>query len=98
MTTGISTAATNIPEEIRRQLRRSREIVVLLTPESVNRPWVLLEVGAAWGLSRRMRITPVLCHTPFDMIPDMIRNKKAIRLNEMNAYLAELSRRVESGT
>ena len=39
----------DIPESIRRQIKRSKEMVVLLTPESVNRPWVTLEVGAAWG-------------------------------------------------
>ncbi len=39
----------DIPEEIRTQIKQSRELVVLLTPESADRPWVLLEVGAAWG-------------------------------------------------
>jgi hypothetical protein len=39
----------DIPEEIRRQIKLSREIVILLTPESIDRRWVLLEVGAAWG-------------------------------------------------
>jgi hypothetical protein len=37
----------DIPEEIRRQIKLSREVVVLLTPESVDRQWVTLEVGAA---------------------------------------------------
>ncbi|MBC8217056.1 MAG: TIR domain-containing protein, partial [Planctomycetes bacterium] len=30
----------DIPEEIRRQIKRSQEMVVLLTPESVGRAWV----------------------------------------------------------
>src|SRR5947208_14093572 len=38
----------DIPEAIRTQIKQSRELVVLLTPESVDRPWVLIEVGAAW--------------------------------------------------
>jgi hypothetical protein len=84
----------DIPEEIRKQIKQSREIVVLLTPESVNRPWVLLEVGAAWGSSRKMRITPIMCHTPINLVPDMIKNKKVIGINEMKAYLSELARRV----
>src|SRR5438552_11685853 len=49
----------DIPEEIRRQIKQSKEIVVLLTPESIHRQWVTLEVGAAWGLSKRMRIVLV---------------------------------------
>ncbi|NLS98000.1 MAG: toll/interleukin-1 receptor domain-containing protein [Planctomycetaceae bacterium] len=48
----------DIPESIRSQIKQSRELVVLLTPESVDRPWVLLEVGAAWALRRDYRIIP----------------------------------------
>src|SRR5690348_13156579 len=39
----------DIPDEIFRQIRQSQEFLVLLTPASMNRPWVLLEVGAACG-------------------------------------------------
>jgi hypothetical protein len=84
----------DIPEEIRRQIKRSKELVVLLTPLSVDRPWVLLEVGAAWGRGRDMRILAVMCHVTFDKIPDMIKSKKAISLNEFDAYLSELAKRV----
>lgn len=84
----------SIPEEIRTQIQVSRELVVLLTPESVDRPWVLLEVGAAWGRRRNYRIVPVLCHVTVDAIPDIIEGKKAFQINEFNQYLAELSRRV----
>jgi hypothetical protein len=38
----------DIPEEIRRQIKLSREMIVLLTPQSVGRIWVALEVGGAW--------------------------------------------------
>jgi hypothetical protein len=84
----------DIPEEIRRQIKRSREIVVLLTPESINRTWVTLEVGAAWGRSKSMRILIVMCHVSVDPIPDMIKNKKAVPLNEIDQYLNELAHRV----
>ena len=46
----------DIPEKIRQQIIRSREMVVLLTPESVDRLWVLFELGAAWG--RRSNFRP----------------------------------------
>jgi hypothetical protein len=84
----------DIPEEIRLEIKRSRELVVLLTPESVNRPWVLVEVGAAWGRSRNTRILAVLCHVAFDRIPDMIKSKKAINLNDFDTYMVELAKRV----
>src|SRR6476659_6137871 len=38
----------DIPDEIRKQIKKSRELVVLITPHSLGRPWVLLQVGGAW--------------------------------------------------
>jgi hypothetical protein len=84
----------DIPEEIRRQIKLSREIVVLLTPESIARQWVTLEVGAAWGLSKNKRIIIIMCHVPVDPIPDMIKSKKAIPLNEFDIYVSDLAHRV----
>jgi hypothetical protein len=86
----------DIPDEIRRQIKQSREMVVLLTPESVGRQWVTMEVGAAWGSRQRFRITVLMCHVAVDPIPDMIKSKKAISLNEFEHFLNELKRRVRA--
>lgn len=83
----------DIPESIRLEIKQSDEVVVLLTPLSVGRQWVLLEVGAAWSLGR-IRIVPVLYHVDVDPIPEMIKQKKAIHLNDFDTYLAELHGRV----
>jgi hypothetical protein len=82
----------DIPEEIQRELSRSDELLVLLTPNSVNRPWVVLEVGMA--LARKRRIIPVLCHVSVDPIPAMIRSKKAYELNEVDRYFDEVCERM----
>lgn len=44
----------DIPDAIREAIDRSDEMLILLTPKSVQSPWVLVEVGAAWqrGLVR----------------------------------------------
>jgi hypothetical protein len=85
----------DIPEKIRRQIIRSNEVVVLLTPESVDRPWVLLEVGAAWGRKQNARIIAILCHVEVDTIPDLIKSKKAVSINSFDDYLEKLKHRVE---
>ena len=85
----------DIPETIRAEIKRSRELVVLLTPNSAGRPWVILEVGAAWGWSKSTRIIPIMCHVDVDPIPGMIKSKKAININDCPAYLAELRGRVK---
>lgn len=84
----------DIPEEIRRQIKRSEEMVVLLTPKSNGRPWVLLETGAAWGCRKGFRIVVVLYHVDIDPLPDMLKSKKAIPLNDFDDYLAEVAHRV----
>ncbi len=86
----------DIPEAIRLQIKRSRELLVLLTPTSVGRQWVTLEVGAAWGWSRRSRIVVILNHVSVDTVPDIIKNKKAMSLNDFDNYLKELAERVRA--
>jgi hypothetical protein len=85
----------DIPEEIRSQIKLSKELVVLLTPQSADRPWVLLEVGAAWGWRKNYRIVPVLCHVSVDAIPDIIKGKKAYQINDFDQYLKDLKKRVK---
>ena len=65
----------SIPDEIRGEIRRSRELVVLVTPNSFDRAWVLIEVGAAWLYRKDYHIVPVLCHVGADKIPDMLKAK-----------------------
>lgn len=84
-----------IPEEIIRQITRCKEFVVLLTPRSVDRPWVLLEVGMALRNGRRTRIVPILYHVGIDPIPEMIKDRKAIDLNEFENYVAEVGRKLK---
>lgn len=83
----------DIPEEIRDAINDSDELLVLLTPDSADRPWVLFEVGAAWG-RKKMRITAILCHVTTDRIPDLIKSKKAVDMNDFETYLVELANRV----
>jgi len=84
----------DIPEEIRRQIVKSNEMIVIFSPESFNRPWVLLEIGAAWGRRQKTRIVAVLCHVEVDNIPDIISSKKTISINDVDDYFIELKRRV----
>ena len=52
--------------QIQQALRESRMIVLLLTPESVESKWVMLEAGAAWALD--IPLVPVLAYVkPTDL-------------------------------
>ncbi len=88
-------AGDDIPETIRTQMKKSQELVVIVTPESVNRPWVLIEIGAAWAIRKTMRIVAVLCHVQVTAIPEMLKSKKVISINELNQYFSGLKERVK---
>lgn len=84
----------DIPESLRQAIAGSDEMVVLLTPESIHRPWVLMEVGAAWQRGDDMRIVGVLQHVSVEPIPAMLKSKKIIDLNAFDSYLKELKARM----
>jgi TIR domain len=84
----------DISDQIRDAIVASSEVLVLLTPDSIDRIWVHLEIGAAWGLGPDKRISVVLCHVGIDPIPAMLKSKKAIPINQFPAYLHELKARV----
>ena len=81
----------SISETIRTNLERCDEVLLLLSKYSVDRPWVLAEMGAAWGL--RKRIVPVIDKLSPGEMPDLLRDTKAWDLNDFDKCLAEILRR-----
>ena len=72
------------------------EFVVLLTPWSINRHWLWVEVGAA--RAHACRIVPILYHVSLDDIDKsgestFLRAKNAVDLNEFDLYPKQLRRR-----
>jgi TIR domain len=63
--------ATEWQDSIRKALMGSKRILVLLTPRSINRPWVLMETGAAWALGKPL--IPALSHVAPNELLDPIR-------------------------
>ena len=84
----------DIPEALREQIALSGEVLVLMTPVSVARPWVLLEVGA-WQAGKW--IVPVCYHVEVGQIPPILQRRKAHSLNDLDQYLAELRDRIGRG-
>ncbi len=83
----------SIPESIRKSIRGCDEFLVLLTPCSIQRPWVLTEIGAAWILGKR--ITAIIDKISPDEMPDVIIPYKAIDLNEFDEYMKQLTARAK---
>src|SRR5216684_3259167 len=95
-------AGADFEEDILEFLERAHELVVLLTPWALDRPYVWAEIGAAWG--RRIPIVALLHGiSPGEFqsrpgIPVLLKKRDLLELNEVEIYLEQLKRRVEGGT
>lgn len=58
-------------DTIRNALRSSRELWVLVSPNSLKSDWVISEWGAAWALEKK--IVPILYRCAPESLPDRIR-------------------------
>ena len=88
-------------EDIREFLDIAHELVVLVTPWSLDRPYVWAEIGAAW--IRRIPIV-ILLHglSPADFQakpngPVFLKKRDMINLNDIGEYLNQLGNRVSEG-
>jgi hypothetical protein len=86
-------------EVILRALQNADELVVLWTPWALERPYIAMEVGAAWV--RGIRIVQVLHElSAADLngrpgFPDPLRQLQMIRLTAFDTYLRELEHRIQ---
>jgi hypothetical protein len=91
-------AGADFEEDILRFLEQAHELVVLLTPWALERPYVWAEIGAAWG--RRIPIIALLLGiTPMELqtrpgIPVLLKKRDLLQLNEVGIYLEQLAARV----
>ena len=88
----------NFEHEILTFLNQAHELVVLLTPWAMERPYVWAELGAAWA--RRIPII-VLLHglTAAELqsrpgAPVFLKEKNCRQLNDVGRYFEELRQRV----
>lgn len=81
----------SIPESIRMAIEQCDELAVLLTPQSIQRQWVLVEIGIAIGMGKR--IVPLLYHVATESIPECIRPNRGFDLNEIDSYLSDVVKR-----
>jgi hypothetical protein len=85
-------------EDIREFLDQAHELLVLVTPWSLERPYVWAEIGAAW--IRRIPIVVVLhgiSTGDFQARPNapvFLKKRDTIRLNDIDQYFDQLGSRV----
>ena len=88
-------------EEIREFLDRADELLVLVTPWSLERPYVWAEIGAAW--IKRIPIVVILhgiSTKEFQSKPNapiFLKKRDMIYLNDIDQYFEQLRLRVRAG-
>jgi len=85
---------------IMQALEEAAELVVLLTPQALDRPYVWVEIGAA--RSRGIRIVGLLHHMSTESLvdygaPGFLKSLYLRDINELDEYLVELRRRIDHG-
>ena len=80
--------------DLHRALRKADEILFILTDRSLNNPYLIYEMGAAFSM--RKRFTSVLVGVEDSEIPPLIAHLPYLRYSELRRYLSELEQRVKS--
>jgi hypothetical protein len=91
-------AGEDFEENILAFLEQAHELVVLLTPWALDRPYVWAEIGAAWG--RRIPIIGILYGlTATELqtrpgIPVFLKKRDLLDINGIDVYFQQLKGRV----
>lgn len=83
----------SIPESIRTNIQQCNEFLVLITRNSLNRPWVLIEISAAWGQGKR--IIAIVDKVAPEEMPEIMLPYKAVDLNDLEEYIRQVVERVK---
>src|SRR5262245_10637276 len=81
----------DIADRIREAMQASQECLVLLTPAAKKSEWVPHEVGMADGM--KLWTTLILLHVGTKGVPEPVRTKSVLSINDFDAYLAHLQDR-----
>ncbi len=87
-------------ERILEAAHTSDELLVLLTPWAIERPYIWLEIGVFW--SQRKRIVGILYgltakeFSVQERIPVLLKRTDLLDINHIESYFEQLKRRAES--
>ena len=88
--------AADIQGRVTDAMRKSDEVVVIVTKDSANSAWVNYEVGAATALGKK--ITPILVRVEPSDLPPVLRSVEGVKLENVNRYVRQLSQNVRIGS
>jgi hypothetical protein len=85
----------SIDATIQDHLADCDELLMLLSPAALSSTWVLIEIGGAKALKKRL--IPITIHVPANELPSVLSGGLARDLNDIEVYYRELEQRVATG-
>jgi TIR domain len=83
-----------LSSRIVRELSNVDEIMVILTDNSVDSPWLMAELGAASSL--RKTVTPVVVSVEANKLPSLIKSMNYIKYPDLARYIDDLAKRTKA--
>jgi nucleoside 2-deoxyribosyltransferase len=77
-------------------LRAADEVILILTKNSLDSPWLLFEMGYATSLGKQ--VTPLIQGIKPKELPEIIRQMDYVKYADLDKYIAKLQQRVEEPT
>lgn len=88
-------AGTDWDKQLREEIYKSDELLLILSPKSNNSKWVMIEVGAAWILGKP--ITPAVMYTNVKSTPEPIKKFQArsiLTISEREKIVEDIVKRI----
>jgi hypothetical protein len=80
--------------QITKQLSSVDEVMVILTENSVDSPWLMFELGAASSL--RKRVTPLVVGVDPNKLPSLIKSMNYIKYPDLARYIDDIEKRTKA--
>src|ERR1017187_6994857 len=93
-TRGTLKSDSRFADSVRTNIEKCDEFLVLFSRYSKDRPWVLAEMGAAWGLQKPIIV--IIDKVGPKEMPDIVSPYRAVDLNDFDEYLGQPLKRVKS--
>lgn len=82
----------SLDDSIKKNLKESDDFLILLSPSSLKSEWVLIELGGALALEKR--IVPILLYVGANEVPQIINLKLSRDINDIDRYYKEVSDKI----
>ena len=74
------------------RMRKSDEVMVLVSDKSATKQWPSLDAGLAWGLGKT--VTPLIHNIAIGKLPPTLKSKNLVRTDQFYKYQAKLQERL----